>query len=95
MGPGRNAVKLPLSIPFDFFSNQILLKVSVNGSEPVWFILDSGASGCVIDAGHAQKLEIKAEGEKQGHGAGNGSVRFATARHVTYGLPGLSLPVDE
>jgi hypothetical protein len=91
----RNAAKVPLSMPFDFFSNQILLRVSVNSSGPVWFILDSGASACVIDTALAQKLEIKTEGEKQGSGAGKGTVKFAFARHVTYGLPGLSLPVDE
>ncbi len=91
----QNAAKLPLSIPFDFFSNQILLKVSVNGSEPVWFILDSGASGCVVDTALAQKLGIKVEGEKQGTGAGKGTFKVLFAQHVTYGFPGLSLPVDE
>jgi hypothetical protein len=94
-GPDQNAAKLPLSIPFDFFSNQILLKVGVNGSEPVWFVLDSGASGCVVDTALAQKLGIKSQGEKQGTGAGKGTVKFLFARHVTYGLPGFSLPVDE
>jgi hypothetical protein len=94
-GSNQNAASLPLSIPFDFFSNQILIKVSVNGSEPVWFILDSGASGCVLDTALAQKLGIKTEGEKQGTGAGKGTVRVLFAQHVTYGLPGLSLPVDE
>jgi len=91
----QNAVKLPLAIPFDFFSNQILLKVGVNGSEPVWFVLDSGASGCVVDAALAQKLGIKGEGEKQGTGAGKGTVKFLFAPPLTYRLPGLSLLVDK
>ena len=91
----KPAPGLPLSIPFEFFSNQILLKVSVNGSAPVWFVVDSGASACVVDAALAQKLGIKTEGEKQGHGAGKGTVQFAFAHNVTYGLPGLSLPVEE
>ncbi|HKD51934.1 MAG TPA: aspartyl protease family protein [Candidatus Acidoferrum sp.] len=94
-GSNQNAASLPLSIPFDFFSNQIMIKVTVNGSEPVWFILDSGASGCVVDTALAQKLGIKTEGEKQGTGAGKGTVRVLFAQHVTYGLPGLSLRVDE
>jgi len=72
-----------------------MIKVTVNGSEPVWFILDSGASGCVVDTALAQKLGIKTEGEKQGTGAGKGTVRVLFAQHVTYGLPGLSLRVDE
>lgn len=94
LGSDQNAPKAPLSLPFDFFSNQILLQVSVNGSEPVWFVLDSGASACVVDTALAQKLGIKTEGEKQGSGAGKGTVKFF-APQVTYGLPGLFLPVDE
>jgi hypothetical protein len=95
VGLDRNAAKLPLSIPFDFFSNQILIKVTVNGSEPFWFVLDSGASACVVDTALTQKLGIKTEGEKQGTGAGKGTVNVAFAHHISYGLPGLSLPVDE
>jgi hypothetical protein len=95
LGSNQDAAKLPLSIPFDFFSNQILIKVTVNGSEPVWFVLDSGASGCVVDNALARKLGVKTEGEKQGTGAGKGTVKVLLAQHVTYGLPGLSLPVDE
>jgi hypothetical protein len=94
-GSGQNASKPPVSIPLEFFSNQILLRVRVNGSEPVWFILDSGASSCVIDTALAQKLGIKTEGEKQGQGAGKGTVRFALAHNVTYGLREFSLSVDE
>jgi hypothetical protein len=86
---------LPVSIPFEFFSNQILVRVGVNGSEPVWFIVDSGASACVLDSALARKLRIKSQEENQLHGAGKGSVKFALARNVTYELPGLSFPVEE
>lgn len=87
--------KLPTSIPFEFFSNQVLLKVTVNASEPFWFVLDSGASSCVIDLALAQKLGIKTEGEKEGTGAGAGKVKFLLARNVAYRLPGFSLAVKE
>lgn len=73
------ATRLPVSIPFDFANNQVFLKVGINSAKPVWFVLDSGASGCVIDAALAQQLGLKVEGEKQGTGAGKGTVtvRFA------------------
>jgi hypothetical protein len=64
--------RLPISIPFDFAKNQVFLKVGINSSAPVWFVLDSGASGCVADTALAHKLGLKIEGERQGTGAEKG-----------------------
>jgi hypothetical protein len=86
---------LPLSIPFEFASNQILVKVGVNGSEPTWFILDSGASGCVVDTALARKLGLKTENEKQGAGAGKGTVKISFVKSVTYNLPRMDMSIDE
>jgi aspartyl protease/PDZ domain-containing protein len=88
------ATRLPLSIPFDFVNNQVFMKVSINGSSPVWFILDSGASACVVDAALAQNLHLQIEGEKQGTGAGKGTVTVRYAKSITYGLPGIAVPVE-
>jgi Aspartyl protease/PDZ domain len=88
-----SGAQLPLSIPFDFESNQILLKVSINGTRPGWFILDSGASGCIVDTTVARRLHIKTEGQAQGTGAGHGPVAITFANSVTYSLPGTSLTV--
>jgi hypothetical protein len=86
--------QFPLSFPFDFENNQIFLKVGINDNAPVWFIVDSGASANVVDAALAQKLGLKTEGEKQGTGAGKGTVRVTFAKNVRFELPGLSSPSE-
>lgn len=86
---------LPLSIPFELVSNQILVKVGVNSSAPTWFVLDTGASSCVVDTALARKLGLKTEGEKQGKGAGKGSVKFSILKGAVYNLPRWDTPVDE
>jgi hypothetical protein len=86
--------KLPKSFRFDFENNTIFLKVGINGQPPVWFILDTGASGNVLDSGLAQKMGLKTEGERQGTGAGKGTVQIKFAKNVTFDLPGLSTPAE-
>ncbi|MDP9263433.1 MAG: aspartyl protease family protein [Acidobacteriota bacterium] len=89
-GTVPKAAQLPVSIPFDFENNQIFLKVSVSGSRPVWFILDSGASANVIDRDLARSLGMKTEGSKEGSGAGRGPVHIAFKKGVSYSLPGVT-----
>ena len=86
--------KLPKSFRFDFENNMVFLKVGVNGQSPVWFILDTGASGNVLDSGLAQKMGLKTEGERQGTGAGKGTVQIKFVKNVTFDLPGLSTPAE-
>jgi len=52
---GRSA----LTIPFKLFNNHIYLRVSVNGSAPLWFVLDTGAPITMIDTKHARTLGLK------------------------------------
>jgi hypothetical protein len=78
-------------IPFELVSSKPYLQVRVNGSEPLWFILDTGTSGsCLLDRKRALELGITIENEKKGHfGAGEGAV-------LTMGYArGLSLGVGE
>lgn len=77
-----------LAVPFDFFNNQIFVKAQVNGHAPVWLIVDSGASGCVVDPAFARRWGLKVEGQTQGTGAGKGTVTIRFAPDVTYGLAG-------
>src|SRR5215210_5088549 len=51
---GRSALK----IPFRLYNNHIYLRVVVNGSAPLWFLLDTGAAN-IIDGGHARALGLK------------------------------------
>ena len=86
---------LPLSIPFDFENNQVYLRVGINGHQPGWFVLDSGASGCVVDAATAKRLGLATHGEKRGTGAGKGTVEITFTDNVTYDLAGLHLTVPQ
>jgi membrane-associated protease RseP (regulator of RpoE activity) len=45
-------------IPFDFVSNHIYLRASVNNSEPLWFLLDTGATASYFDAERAKALGL-------------------------------------
>jgi len=82
------------TIPFELYGNLIYLKVNVNGSKPLWFDLDSGASGCVIDQRLAKQLRIKTEGKAAGTGAGKGTYDIIFAKNVTYDISGIKLKVE-
>jgi predicted aspartyl protease len=60
-------------VPFESANNLILLRVSVNGSEPLWFNLDSGAGYCFIDLSRAKALGLQFAGTVQAQGAGAGT----------------------
>ena len=87
------ALTLPLAVPFDFENKQIFVKVAINGAAPAWFIVDSGASGCVIDTAVAKRLGLKTEGEGRSTGAGKGSVEITFTKDVTYRFAAASFEV--
>ncbi len=72
--------ELLASIPFEESGSSVFLPVSVNGSPPLWFNLDSGANTCLIDVSHAKQLGIELQKTKQGSGAGAGPVTYFTIR---------------
>src|SRR5436190_1351345 len=77
-----------LRIPFELTSNLIFLQVRVNGSEPLWFVLDTGAAGTLLDASRAKMLGIKVSGGGDLDGAGENSAAAGTARDVFFTLKG-------
>ncbi|MDT7781072.1 MAG: hypothetical protein QOC99_3584 [Acidobacteriota bacterium] len=48
-----------LRIPFELYANVILLQARVNNSQPLWFILDTGASGTLINTSRVKGLSLK------------------------------------
>jgi hypothetical protein len=74
------AESLPLAIPFDFENNQIFVKVGINDAPPAWFIVDSGASACVIDSGVARRLGLETEGERTSSSCATSSTSISTRR---------------
>ena len=72
-----------LKIPFELYNNHIYLQVSVNGSKPLRFILDTGSSH-IIDTKQAKALGLKLQFQGQAQGIGEGKVDF----HSSTGMSG-------
>ena len=84
---GRSA----LAIPFELDDNLIYVPVSINGSKPLSFILDTGAYN-IIHLQRAQELGVKLKhfGKTEGIGDEQPDV-FLGAEKVSFSLPGVTL----
>jgi len=83
---GRNALKLP----FRLYNNHIYLRVAVNGSAPLWFILDTGARN-IIASKHARALGLKLTPAGQVLGNGEKPQDVFTTENVSFALPGVTV----
>src|SRR6185295_6164790 len=73
MPSGAFGGPLPLSLPIEYTNGQIYVRVGINGGGPRRFVLDSGASGCIVDAGLADEVKLAVHGDAKGTGAGSGT----------------------
>ncbi len=80
-----------LGIPIELNNNHIYLQTKVNGSEPIWFVLDTGADFTVIDTNRAHELELELQGSLQGGGAGENSVEVALINDVSFEVAGVQV----
>lgn len=83
--------KSALAIPIELEGNLIYVRVSVNGSRPLSFILDTGAYS-IIHASQARSigLTMKLIGEGGGIGANQPDFYLVTEK-VSFSLPGVAL----
>jgi len=82
------------TIPFDLYFNEIYVPVRVNNSEPLWFVVDSGAGGWIVDRAHATRLGLHLEQETaQGTGAGSGTYDVSYVKDVTFSLSDFNISV--
>jgi predicted aspartyl protease len=66
-------------IPFQLINNHIIIPVSINGSKPLNFVLDSGAGATVIvESKNSRLLPLKSAGKITISGAGAGFESIAT-----------------
>jgi hypothetical protein len=77
----RNARARIATIPFAADAGKsIFLGVRMNGGKPGWWVLDSGASECIVDRSAAVQGNLRTRGSRQLRGAGKGSVRLDSIR---------------
>lgn len=57
----------PVTVPFDLYGNNILVRARINDSQPLWWVFDSGASLNVLNERIAKKLGLqsKSSGERE------------------------------
>lgn len=88
---GKNSVE----VPFETERNWIIIPVSVNGSRPLRFVLDTGAGGSgasLINSAVAESLKLNIVGRIQARGAGSGPmVEVPIAGGVTFDIGGVQL----
>lgn len=82
--------KIVAHVPLVLNGSGIFLQLRVNGSKSLWFALDTGAAGSVINTATAGALGLKMEGENQATGAG-GQVPSSSVRGVTFDIGAAQL----
>jgi len=73
--------------PIALTSNKPFVQVTIDGSAPQWFILDTGNNGVSVVAREcAERLQLQRGAEERADiGAGSGAdIRIATARHAVH-----------
>jgi hypothetical protein len=71
-------------IPFDFATRQPIVPVRVNGSRPVPFLFDTGASIHVVDEAIAREAGVVGTGARSITGGGQARVPAQFAESLTF-----------
>ena len=79
------------AIPFEMTENHIFVPVRVNGSEPLWFIFDTGAEMTVVETSRAKAIGLQLAGSVQARGNGEGTLEAAFVKGVTLALAGAEV----
>jgi len=87
--PSAAAAPPVVSIPFEVATHHIIVKVRVNKSRPLAFLLDTGASDPVVRLDVARQLGLTLQGTITGRGSGAGTQTGSRVRNATWSLDGL------
>lgn len=86
----------PSRVPFEITDGgHVLVRVSVNGSEPLWFGVDTGNEQTLISQRQAAALNLKLRPEGQAEGSGESPVDFALVKNVSFNLSGVKFVLGE
>jgi hypothetical protein len=77
-------------IPFELNGNHIYIRGRVNNSQPLWFVLDTGAASSVINSSRARELGLEIREGFRAQGAG-GLVESGQVSGVSINLGEVSL----
>jgi len=79
-----------LGIPLEIDNNILFLRVNVNGSRPLRFIFDTGASASAINSKLLDELKLKVQ--EQGNGtATGGNITVGLIKHVSLSVAGAEV----
>lgn len=84
------AARSALGIPFNFENDHIMVSGRVNGSKPLWFMLDTGAEATIVNKARMAELGVEPVGASSISGGGN-STDFAFAEVALFELGGATL----
>ena len=86
----------PVVIAFEMVTRHIIIKVRINNSAPLSFILDTGDKVAIVDLKRAESLGLTLRDEVRVGGAGAGMLKGSTIKDATLsvvGLEGVTQPV--
>ena len=82
--------KSSVEVPFEISGNWMVIPISINGSRPMRFVLDSGAPGTILqNAEIAASLNLKIVGKMPIRGAGGTAGEASIAEGVTVNIGGI------
>src|SRR5258708_25000003 len=93
IGPFRSVSDASAAqIPFQLADSLIFMHASLNGSRPLWMMLDTGSSVTVFDESVSKTPGLRFLGEGNAYGPGQGSSQKLTfASHATLSFAGAEL----
>ncbi|HKO57415.1 MAG TPA: retropepsin-like aspartic protease, partial [Thermoanaerobaculia bacterium] len=83
-----------VTAPFELVQNHIYFPLSVNGSAPTDFLLDTGADFTVIGRQRAEALGLKMSGAIETRGNGPASAQTALIADPRIAFAGIELPLE-
>jgi hypothetical protein len=78
-----------VTIPFELVTKHVVVKVKVNNSRPLPFILDTGDKFAIIDLDRAKELGLSLKGDIQSGGAGAAALTGSFVQGSPLTIPGL------
>lgn len=79
-----------LGIPFNFENDHLMVQGRVNGSRPLWFMLDTGAEATIVNKARLAELGLQPFGASSISGGGN-STDFAFADVARLEIGGVTM----